>query len=169
MGCACAVKLLDFTLFLFFLMIAIICPLFDAQSCLPQEYYPKALVDLNSWYAHEFGDYLVTEKPGFFVGLVWMELCFLWPLSILNLYGIVSKKPWFNTTCLIYGVSMATSMVAIISEILGSNKASDTMKMIYFPFMGVALLAVLRGLICSTSGTPTVGKRPVLAARKKRA
>ncbi|KAK9697073.1 hypothetical protein RND81_08G012900 [Saponaria officinalis] len=168
---SCAVKLLDAVLFFFFLVIAIVTPLFDAQTCLPKEYYPKVLVDLKSWYGNEYGDYLVMEKPSFFVGLVSLELCVLWPLSVVNLYGLISRKSWFGTTCLIYGVSMATSMVAIIAEIIGSNRASDTLKMIYYPFMGLSLLAVLRGLLSSSCETRTVGsgKRPLLAARKKRA
>ncbi|XP_074280632.1 uncharacterized protein LOC141605655 [Silene latifolia] len=168
MGCV-VVKLVDAVLFLSFLVMAIVVPLFDSQTCLPQEYYPKVLVDLNSWYSSEYGDYLVVEKPHFFMGLVWMELFVLWPLSIINLYALISAKSWFKTTCLFYGASMTTSMVAIISELIGSNKAPDTLKMIYYPFMGIAVLAVLRGLLCSSCDTPTVGKKPVLAARKKRA
>ncbi|KAH9613888.1 hypothetical protein KSS87_005424 [Heliosperma pusillum] len=165
----CAIKLIDAVLFLSFLVMAIVVPLFDAQTCLPQEYYPKVLVDLNSWYSSEYGDYLLVEKPHFFMGLIWMELCVLWPLSIINLYALISGKSWFNTTCLIYGASMTTSMVAIISELIGSNKAPDTLKMIYYPFMGIAVLTFLRGLLCSSCDAPTVGKKPVLAARKKRA
>ena len=105
------VKLLDFTLFLFFLVIALAAPLFDAQACLPPSYFPDFLINLNKWYVSEFGDYLVDEKPHFFVGLVWFELLFQWPLVLFNLYGILAGKPWFKTTCLISGASFSTSMV----------------------------------------------------------
>ncbi|KAI6697494.1 hypothetical protein NL676_017613 [Syzygium grande] len=163
------VKLVDAILFLFFLVVAVCAPLFDAQACLPEPLFPRALVDLSAWYAARVGDYLVAEKPLFFVGLVWLELLFLWPLSLLNLYGILAARPWFGTTCLIYGASAATSMVAIMSELTGSGKASDNLLMVYFPFLGLSLLAFLRGLLpCSTKITSTISKKPALA-RKKRA
>ncbi|CAK9185181.1 unnamed protein product [Ilex paraguariensis] len=114
------IKLVDAILFFFFLLIAVVAPLFDAQSCLPRDLYPDYLVDLNTWYSREYGDYLISEKPNFFVGLVWLELLFLWPLSIANLYGIVAGKSWLRTTSLIYGVSISTSMV---KAMIGSNIA----------------------------------------------
>ena len=104
-------KFLDALLFVFFLVIAVVAPLFDAQTCLPETFFPKSLVDLKNWYSVEYGDYLVGEKPGFFVGLVWVELLFAWPLSLLNLYALVAGASWLPTTCLIYGASTLTAMV----------------------------------------------------------
>lgn len=104
-------KLIDVILFLFFIVIALAAPLFDAQTCLPETLFPDFLVELKSWYASEFGDYLVAEKPHFFVGLVWFELIFQWPLALFNFYGILGAKSWLSTTCLIYGASVLTSMV----------------------------------------------------------
>ncbi|CAO2842758.1 unnamed protein product [Amaranthus hypochondriacus] len=112
----CVLKLIDAVLLLFFLLMSVVIPLFDAQNCLPQEYYPEALVNLNSWYSNEYGDYLVVEKPHFFVGLVWMEFLVLWPLSILNLVALISSKPWFSSTCLIYGASVTTSVEYIATS-----------------------------------------------------
>lgn len=106
-------KLIDILLFLFFLVIALAAPLIDAQTCLPLSFYPDFLVDLKNSYARDYGDYLVAEKPDFFKGIVWLELLFQWPLALLNLYGILGGKPWFNTTCLIYGASCITSMVIL--------------------------------------------------------
>lgn len=108
-------KLVDATLVVFFVVIALAAPLIDAQTCLPQSLFPSVLVELKSWYASQYGDYLVAQKPHFFVGIVWLELLFQWPLSIANLYGILAAKSWFNTTCLIYGVSVFTSMVKFAS------------------------------------------------------
>lgn len=104
-------KSVDAVLFFFFLVIAVVAPLFDAQTVLPDTFFPKPLVDLSNWYSVEYGDYLVSEKPGFFVGLVWVELLFQWPLSLLNLYALVTGAAWLPTTCLIYGASTLTSMV----------------------------------------------------------
>ena len=104
-------KLVDITLFLFFLAMAIFAPAIGAQALLPKGVFPSLLVDLRQWYARDFGDYLVAEKPHFYVGILWLELLFQWPLSILGLYAIIASKPWLNTTCLIYGASVLTSMV----------------------------------------------------------
>ncbi|VVA90057.1 unnamed protein product [Arabis nemorensis] len=84
--------------------------------------YPKFLTDLKNLYSSEFNDYLFKEKPYFFVGLIWHELVFLWPLSIANVYAILTGKSWFNTTCLLYGSSFVTSMAAILGDMIGSGK-----------------------------------------------
>lgn len=107
------ITLIDSALFFYFLIIAIVAPILDAQTVLHPDFFPDFLINLKHWYSHEYGDYLVMEKPDFFVGLVWVEILFQWPLSLINLYGIVSRKVWLNTTCLIYGVSCLTSMVCI--------------------------------------------------------
>jgi hypothetical protein len=111
MGMSVFLKLIDFILFFFFLVIAVAAPLIDAQTCLHLTFFPDFLINLKQWYGHHYGDYLIIEKPHFFVGLVWLELLFQWPLSLLNLYAFLASKSWFNTTCLIYGSSALTSMV----------------------------------------------------------
>ncbi|PIN08293.1 hypothetical protein CDL12_19126 [Handroanthus impetiginosus] len=166
MGALC--KVVDAVLFIFFLFIAIVAPLIDAQTCLPQHLFLPFLVELKNWHVQEFGDYLVSEKPHFFVGIVWLELLLQWPLAVASVYGIVAGKSWFSTTCLIYGVSTLTAMVAILAELTLSNRASDQLLMIYFPFLGFAILAFLRGLLTHSGKSKAIAKRLVLN-RKKRA
>ncbi|KAL3635486.1 hypothetical protein CASFOL_020033 [Castilleja foliolosa] len=166
MGLLC--KLVDAALFVFFLVIAIVAPLIDAQTFLPSHLFPPFLLDLKSWYAQEYGDYLISEKPHFFVGIVWLELIFQWPLAVASVYGIAAGKSWLNTTCLLYGASTLTSMVAILSELSLSNRASDQLLTMYYPFLGFAILALLRGLLGNSGKNITVGKRAALP-RKKRA
>ncbi|KAI3457321.1 hypothetical protein Pfo_013984 [Paulownia fortunei] len=166
MGALC--KLVDAALFMFFLFIAIVAPLIDGQTCLPLHFFPPFMVELKSWYAQEYGDYLVSEKPHFFVGVVWIELIFQWPLAVACVYGIAAGKSWFSTTCLMYGVSTLTSMVAILAELTLSNRASDQLLMMYYPFLGFALLALLRGLLTHSGKSIAIGKRLALH-RKKRA
>ncbi|WMV39039.1 hypothetical protein MTR67_032424 [Solanum verrucosum] len=162
------VKLLDLLLFVYFLLIAIVAPLFDGQVALPKHIFPPVLVDLKSWYTQQYGDYLVSEKPHFFVGLIWLELLFAWPLSVLSLYAIAAGKSWIKTTSLMYGVSTLTAMVAILSEMKNSERASDKLLMIYYPFLGFAILAILRGLLPHSGKSVSIGKRSVIG-RKKRA
>ncbi|XAR55393.1 hypothetical protein NMG60_11035454 [Bertholletia excelsa] len=161
-------KLVDSTLFFFFTVIAVAAPLIDAPTCLPAGIFPDVLLDLNRWYSREYGDYLLVEKPHFFVGLVWLELLFQWPLAIANLYAILTGKSWFRTTCLVYGVSNFTSMIAILAEMMGSGKASEKLLMMYCPFLGFGLLATLRGLFVHSGKSSPVARRTVLT-RKKRA
>ncbi|XVF85653.1 hypothetical protein PTKIN_Ptkin17bG0133900 [Pterospermum kingtungense] len=168
MGALC--KVVDSILLLMFLIISVVAPLFDSQTCLPETIYPDVLVRLNKWYAGEFQDHLLVKKPHFFVALVWLELVFQWPLALLNVYGMLSSKPWFNTTCLAFGASIITYMAAILGEMLGSQKAPDKLLMMYCPFLGFGALALVRGLLAPQPGNsaPAMGKGPALA-RKKRA
>ncbi|KAF3674789.1 putative transmembrane protein 97-like [Capsicum annuum] len=191
------VKLLDLLLFVYFIFTANSIPLLNSQVVLPKYMFPSMLVDLMNWYIQEFGDYLASEKPHFFVGLVWLELLFSWPLCVLSLYAIAAGKSWINTTCLVYGASTITSMkigfigklefteykslplrwkiatfgpfmVAIISELNGSKRASVKLLLAYYPFLGFAVLAILRGLLPHSGKTISIGKRSDIG-RKKRA
>ncbi|RZC65611.1 hypothetical protein C5167_009314 [Papaver somniferum] len=160
-------KLTNGLLFIYFPFISIVAPLFDGQTILPIEFFPKVLIDLKSSYAQENNDYLISDKPHFFVGLVWVELLLQWPLCIANLYGIVNKKSWVKKTCLIYGVSTATGMVAILSELIRSEKGSSRVVNIYAPFMAFAIICILIGLTTKSSTVNLTTRPPI--SRKKRA
>ncbi|KAK3230755.1 hypothetical protein Dsin_002636 [Dipteronia sinensis] len=106
------------------------------------------------------GDYLFAEKPYFFIGVVWLELLFLSPFSIVNIFGILCSRPWFNTTCLIYDISIATPITTLLGELMGSRKASEKLIMMYSPSMGLGVLAFLCGLIlCSSKTSLALSKR----------
>ncbi|AAB71457.1 YUP8H12.17 [Arabidopsis thaliana] len=153
-------KLINISLFFFFALMAINVPLLNGQILFPG-IYPKLLTDLKDWYSSEFNDYLFIEKPLFFVGLVWHEIIFLLPLSIVNIYAILTSKSWFGTTSLLYGASFLTSMAAILGDMIGSEKVTNKLLLAYLPFVGLAILAMLRGLVtCST-------KRSTVLARRK--
>ncbi|XP_050206755.1 uncharacterized protein LOC126656277 [Mercurialis annua] len=160
-------KLVDAIFFIFFLIVAVSAPLLDSQITLPTNLFPELLLNLKKWYINEFDDYLVAEKPHFFVGIIWIELLFQWPLAVLSLYGILTSKPWTRTTCLIYGASLFTTMGAVLAELKGGGKALDKMLMIYSPFMGFGILAMLRGLM-RQSDSGVTGRRPTPLPRKKR-
>ncbi|GMP54108.1 hypothetical protein CsSME_00019370 [Camellia sinensis var. sinensis] len=72
------IKLIDAVLLLFFLVVILAAPTFDAQVCFPSKFFPNFLVDLNLWFTSEYGG-----------------------------------KPWFNSTCLVYGVSVFTGMIRL--------------------------------------------------------
>ncbi|XP_047333634.1 sigma intracellular receptor 2-like [Impatiens glandulifera] len=163
----CGKKLVDAVSFAFCLTLAVVVPLIASQSALPEELFPKVLVDLKYLYGNEVGDYLVLEKPAFFVGLIWNEILLVWPLCVLNLFAIVGGKSWFRTTCLILGVTVFTSMLPIMADMHISGKGKEKMQMVYYPFMGFSVLAILRGLLaCPGSACGPAVRIP--AAKKKR-
>ncbi|KAI8014510.1 hypothetical protein LOK49_LG05G02054 [Camellia lanceoleosa] len=102
---------------------------------------------LKPLYEFKYGDYLVTNKPAFFVALVWLEVVFLWPLQLLNLYGILSPHAsWLPLTFLLFGASYCTTMYAVLAEVM-SHTVSDTLIMFYLLFIGCGVLSILRGLL----------------------
>ncbi|OMO72326.1 Transmembrane protein 6/97 [Corchorus olitorius] len=168
MGALC--KLVDAIVLLMFVLILVLGPLIDSQAILPETIFPEILVRLRNWFAVEFQDFLMLEKPPSYVALVWLALLFQWPLALLNVYGLLTSKPWFNTTCLIFGASYITSTSVVLGEMLGSQKASDTLLMLYSPFMGFSVLAFLRGLIpllCKAATPTSAIKGPALVRKKK--
>ncbi|TVU39429.1 hypothetical protein EJB05_12848, partial [Eragrostis curvula] len=157
----------DAAVALFSLTIIVAAPLIDAQSVLPHSLFPAQLLDLKRWYAAEFDDYLVARPPGFFRGLVWLELVFHWPLAVANLYGLLTRRRWASTTSLMAGVSTLTSMSAVLGEMFASGKATPKLLLMYVPFAVFAVIAILRGL-CSCSQRTTASSTLGPSARKKR-
>ena len=103
----------DLAVAVFSLTIAVAAPMIDAQSVLPPGLHPAPLVELKRWYDAEYGDYLMARPPGFFRGIICLELAFQWPLAVATLYGLLTRRRWVATTSLMAGVSTLTSMVLI--------------------------------------------------------
>ncbi|CAL5079849.1 unnamed protein product [Urochloa decumbens] len=157
----------DLVIAVFSLTIAVAAPLIDGQSVLPHGLYPARLVELKRWYAAEYGDYLMAQPPGFFRGIICLELAFLWPLAVATLYGLLTRRRWVATTSLMAGVATLSSMSAVLGDMLGSGKATPTLLQMYVPFIIFAVIAILRGL-CSSSQRTTAGSSLGPSARKKR-
>ncbi|GMP48041.1 hypothetical protein CsSME_00015538 [Camellia sinensis var. sinensis] len=150
-------KLMDRVLIVFSITFAVIAPfdaglLFLTPNLDPNNNNNLLVHHLKPLYEFKFGDYLATNKPAFFVALVWLELVFLWPLQLLNLYGIIlSPHPsWLGLTFLLFGASYCTAMYAILAELM-SHTVSDTLIMLYLLFIGCGVLSILRGLLTDYS------------------
>ncbi|XP_028795311.1 uncharacterized protein LOC114750841 [Neltuma alba] len=128
------------------LVVAVACVLIYTQVLLPQAPFPHFLVQLKNWYVDRYDHYLLRERPPFFVGLIWYEFLFDVPIIVLNLYAILTAKPWFKTTCLIYGVAVCTAMTAVLPEMLAAGEKSSKLMSIYIPLIGLGVVAALRGL-----------------------
>ncbi|XP_004307033.1 PREDICTED: transmembrane protein 97-like [Fragaria vesca subsp. vesca] len=160
-------KLVDAVLCLFFI-IMIVSPMVHAQFVLPLSLFPEWMVEQKKWYMREFNDYFYVEKPDFFIGLVLVELLFQWPLALAILYGMLSSKNWYNTTCLVHGASFFTTMVTALAGLIGSGKASDKVLTLYYTFLGFAVLTLLRGLMPPpTTSNNDKARRKRIGAPKK--
>ncbi|XP_050206926.1 uncharacterized protein LOC126656398 [Mercurialis annua] len=159
-------KIVDAILLMNYVIMAFGTPLIDSQTCLPAEMFPEVLIKLRGWYTQGCGDFLYDEKPTFFMAMVWTEMIFHWPLVLMNIYGMLNAKPWFKTTCLIYGTSIATSMVPILAVVLGSGRASTELLWNYYPYMAMAILGMVRGLL-PTKTAPATANGPASSIKKK--
>ncbi|KAI3853495.1 hypothetical protein MKW92_053444 [Papaver armeniacum] len=156
-------KFINGILLIYFPLMVIKAPLLDLYMFLPAtSSYGNLLFHFYTWY----GDYLKLEKPHFYVGIVWLELLVKWPLCIANFYGLLNEKSWVKTTCLIYGVSTVTVMVAIFFDMVMSSRPSTLMSL-YIPFMVFGLITTLKGLIPIASPIDHVRKKTSDGAKKR--
>ncbi|GMI99834.1 hypothetical protein like AT1G05210 [Hibiscus trionum] len=157
-------KVVDGLLLLAFVGILVIVPLDIPDSVVPYDRNP-----FYKFYTAVSQDYLVLERPPFFMALMMLELFYLFPLAVLNIYGLLAGKPWFNSTCLIFGSSIIASTTAMVGDILGSGKPSAAfMARLYSPFIPLGVLAVVRGLVpLSCKAAPINANGPGLALKKK--
>ncbi|KAK8604270.1 hypothetical protein V6N13_099217 [Hibiscus sabdariffa] len=160
-------KVVDAVLLVTFVSMSVVPLLLDFQALVPESMVPDVLVRLYKWYTIEHQDYLLLERPAFFMALMKVELCFTWPLAIINLYGLLTSKPWFKSTCLIFGSALFTSTTAMVGDMLGSTKPmADKLAMMYSPFIAMGLLAVLRGLVLPSTKA-SFANGPASALKKR--
>ncbi|KAB1999682.1 hypothetical protein ERO13_D12G159600v2 [Gossypium hirsutum] len=157
-------KVVDYLLLLSFFSITLTAQLDIPESILPHAYNPFYQV-----YTTLTQDYLVLEQPAFFKALMTLELVYQLPLALLNIYGLLYSKPWFNTTCLLFGASIVASTTAMVGDILNSQKASaNLMAMYYPPFLPLGVLAIVRGVVGQSSkAAPSIGNGPSSAVKKR--
>lgn len=60
-----------------------------------------------------------------FEAMVWLELLFQVPFFVFAAAGFVARRNSVRIPCIIYGTSAATSVVAIVGDILASDEVTD--------------------------------------------
>ncbi|KAK8657509.1 hypothetical protein V6N13_035740 [Hibiscus sabdariffa] len=162
-------KVVDTILFFTFLSMSLVPPLLDSQALLPESVVPDLLRRLYKWYTTEHQDYLLLERPAFFIALMKLEIFYVWPLAVINLYGLLAAKPWFKSTCLVFGSALLTSTTAMVGDMLGSRKPmADKLAMMYSPFIAFGFLAVFRGLLTpATKASSAYADGPASAFKKR--
>lgn len=107
-------KVRDGILVVFLTVFAVAAPL-DAGLLLLFRDGPSSLSPPLLLYRKKYGEYLATQKPAFFVALLWIEVAFQWPLAAMILYGLLRRPQppqWFRSIALVFGASYCTSMVS---------------------------------------------------------
>ncbi|KAK5776788.1 Transmembrane 97 [Gossypium arboreum] len=162
-------KVVDGILLLTFVSMSVVPACLDSQVLLPKALFPDVLGRVYTWYTTTYQDYLLLDEPHFFMALMKLELVLVLPLAILNTYGLLTSKPWFNTTCLIFGSALVTSTTAMVGDMLGSDKPSaGKLASMYSPFIGFGFLAILRGLLSeSPNASKTIANGLTSALKKK--
>lgn len=107
-------------------------------------------------------------NASFIISFIWfvnvLLQCIIWNITAC----MTAKRPSFLFYSPFFHLAHVPFQVAILSELTLSKRASERLLTMYFPFLGFAILAILRGLTSHSGKTMTIGKRLVLN-RKKRA
>ncbi|KAF5949332.1 hypothetical protein HYC85_011325 [Camellia sinensis] len=151
------IKLIDAVLLYFFLVVILAAPAFDAQVCFPSKFFPNFLVDLNLWFTSEYAFFLC--------------------------WAYVARASLPVATCHCKSLSYSRGREALVqfslpslwslcfywnAELILSSRITNVLMMIYLPFLGFAILAILRGLLPCSRQTKMNARVPALG-RKKRA
>ncbi|EFJ29615.1 hypothetical protein SELMODRAFT_91736 [Selaginella moellendorffii] len=136
---------LDVGLAIFFALNVPLVLFVDSTAVLPMSCFPAAIQALVRWHIRTSGDYLMRDKPPFFLGLVFCEIFVQLPLYIANAIAFYYGKPWGRTTGIIYGVHTATTMIPILFDILCSQVPTKfQLFSIYVPYLIIPLIVLVR-------------------------
>lgn len=156
---------------IFFGSHVVITALVDAQAVL-STIYPQRLRDLVAWYCALFGDVLMQyPSPPWFQSLVAGEIVLQVPFFLVALHqmtqpyqGSAHYPRWFQTSCIIYGSHVATTLVPILAAFWTSPKMTTTQIVattsVYLPYLlfplGILYLAAkddFEGMMLSAKKT----------------
>ncbi|KAK9155774.1 hypothetical protein Sjap_003254 [Stephania japonica] len=142
----------DVFLFLYFFSVVFATVIF-AQVCVPARFFPAPLSEIYSWVAPKIRRYLKDEKLNFYEGMSWVVILVQWPAAMASVYGFICGKSWVGQACLIYGVSMLCCLISTLVEMIrsASRELLILSWLVSWPLMGVAMLAILRGLVGSSA------------------
>ena len=110
--------------------------LIDAQAAIDHRYFPEPAQALLDWHIRVNGDHLMGAPPGWFRSAVWAELCLQLPFFFVAVKALYDRdEAAFRIPFVIYGAHVATTMIPILGEILGSTAAPTRLALIYLPYL----------------------------------
>eukprot|EP00270_Netrium_digitus_P015012 TRINITY_DN5195_c0_g1_i1.p1 TRINITY_DN5195_c0_g1~~TRINITY_DN5195_c0_g1_i1.p1 ORF type:complete len:167 (+),score=40.29 TRINITY_DN5195_c0_g1_i1:53-553(+) len=124
--------------------------LMDGQMVLPPWLFPQFLQKGLSFHILTFQDFLVRERPSWFLGLIWCELLLQVPFFLAGTYAFIKGKEWIRTPALLYCAQASGSMVpilaAIVTEVSMSVTERAALGSLYLPFLIIPILFLHRCL-----------------------
>jgi len=82
---------------------------------------PPAAVDLIHWWGRTF-DPVLLARPAWWKVTIWIDSLFFGPFYIVAIYAYVTGKDWIRIPSIIYGSTLITNVLIILSEeIYGSH------------------------------------------------
>lgn len=127
-------------------------------------HYPENLRQVFSWYQDTYKDQLLIHQPDWLRSFIWAELIFQFPFFFVATYGLLFKKNWIRIPSILYGSHVATTVWAIIADLLGNNVNTTQEKYVLFGFYAPyfiipALLAVYMAMNPKPFGSSEEKKR----------
>eukprot|EP00123_Amoebidium_parasiticum_P006081 comp17136_c0_seq1/m.15928 comp17136_c0_seq1/g.15928 ORF comp17136_c0_seq1/g.15928 comp17136_c0_seq1/m.15928 type:complete len:156 (-) comp17136_c0_seq1:53-520(-) len=137
------------TLFLgYFLVHLPVSLLIDAQAVLPAGWHPQVAVDLVDYYVREFRDPYMRAPPVWFQSFVWCELTLQLALQLAAIYGLLKRRSWVGTVCVVYGTHVATTVLPIVADTACRRDRTTNEKAVllgfYVPYLLLPVAMVLR-------------------------
>ncbi|KAM6175136.1 sigma intracellular receptor 2 [Erethizon dorsatum] len=159
MGAVRARRCLEYLLGFYFLSHIPITLFLDLQGLLPRELYPDQVRNLLKWYSAEFKDYLMEDRPVWFMSFLFCELVFQLPFFPIAAYAFFKGTcRWIRTPAIIYSVHTMTTLIPILTSFLlddfsktsrfkgqGPQTLSErlTLVSIYAPYLLIPLTLLL--------------------------
>lgn len=98
------------------------------------EYYPPALGSVMTFYLSSYNDLVLARSPLWLKSFIWAEFLFQMPFFFAATYALWNRKNWLRIPAIAYGVHVATTVWAILAEILLSDEQTTTEKVTLFGF-----------------------------------
>jgi hypothetical protein len=76
---------------------------------------PRAAVDLIHWWGETF-DPVLMARPAWWKTTIWIDSLFFGPFYIVAIYAYIKGKEWIRIPSIIYGSTLVTIVLIILSE-----------------------------------------------------
>ncbi|KAJ3074907.1 Transmembrane protein 97 [Podochytrium sp. JEL0797] len=119
----------DLAMILFFALHIPITLLMGTQLALPdwtRANFPSSIVQAADDYARDTKDFLVIQKPIWFVSTVWCELFVQLPFFVFLIYSLCVDSRRLRTAGIVYATHTCTCLVPILAELVGREGTGQT-------------------------------------------
>ena len=90
---------------------------------------PPPAVDIIHWYGHTF-DPLLIARPTWWKTTIWIDDLFFGPFYLFAIYAYSKGKEWIRIPSIIYGATLITIVLTIMSEEIGGEHATPQLPVV---------------------------------------